>query len=634
VPEAWLVGEVVPIPKDSTNASDPKTYRGITLESCGLKFLATVLTARLQEWANACGLLPDEQNGFRTGFRTENSPFVLHSILERARFERRDVFTAFIDLAKAFDSVDRNLLWLKMDEAGAKGPAFNLIRFIYAQMVSQVRLGKERSFKYRTELGVLQGDPMSGMLWIIYIASIERELESTGNSPHIAGKPIRLLLMADDICLIAYSNDELNLMLNSLARYCDKNLLTISAPKSVAVSFRVQRQTDDPTPPSLHGSLLPVKNGARYIGIHFAESDPLAYETHIATLARSANWKCYTLLEMIRISRGKIPLSEVLRVYDTEIRTKMLFGAEITISAKHLKPMEAVEKTFLRRLLKISDSSSVEALYLETGLVPISLKQLEKALNFFVYASSSDAPPLVRSAMYSSFQLPQDLFGQRRAWSQCFRERLANFFNDDLLSRILSLVDTPQGFDWSSIDESKKAFANAIMRQVVNSTREEMQEQIIGNAKLTILKILPIRTKFASYLDVLPPAHRNSMTRIRLAEHSLGIELGRRDKVPRERRICRFCPRTSPFVEDELHILGCCLGSMPLVQARVRMISELAALKLKELDGGRCSLVALRNPRNWSFLLDSDSPEVITVVGHFVHTAVQLVAATAWKSRR
>jgi len=625
VPETWLIGEVVPIPKSSTVENDPRTYRGITLESCGLKFVGTLICLRLQEFGNDSGLLPEEQNGFRTGYRTENSPFVFHTLLDKARHEGKDIFAAFIDLAKAFDSVDRNLLWLKMEKAGAKGPIFDLIRYIYDQMLSQVRVGKEKSFVYRTELGVLQGDPMSGMLFIIFVAAMERELLSTKHSPHIGGKPVRLLLMADDIALIAYSKSELNMMLDSLSRYCEENLLTISIPKSVYVSFEAGGLQYDCREVVLDENELKAKTGARYIGIHFAEKKPLHYGTHISTLAATGQWHIMRLLDTARLAKDVLSTTRLVRLYDTEIRSKMLFGAEVTITAPNLDAMIDVEKGFLRRLLHLPPSSPVGAMYLEVGLIPIEIKQLEKAITFYLYASASTAPTLVRTAMWDAVCLRKSKKISLKSWFACLRERLAIYFNAD----VLPPMNSADGIDWDQREGDPKSFGRAMMKSIEEFYRCEEQEKLQSNKKLALIAAAPLSKGVKPYLDLLPPSHRFAMARLRLGGHPLAIEIGTYENVPREERICRFCTG-SRFVEDVLHVFGTCMGDVGLFRARIALVNDLDALQPAEI-GGCCNMALLSRRATWDKLLNSDTDDIVKIIGPYVAKCFKIVEKRKWR---
>ena len=56
-------------------------------------------------------LLPETQCGFRANRSTVDMIFCARQLMEKCREQHRDLYIAFVDLSKAFDSVDKELLW-------------------------------------------------------------------------------------------------------------------------------------------------------------------------------------------------------------------------------------------------------------------------------------------------------------------------------------------------------------------------------------------------------------------------------------------------------------------------------------------------------------------------------------------
>ncbi|KAA1475425.1 hypothetical protein DENSPDRAFT_753783, partial [Dentipellis sp. KUC8613] len=103
----------------------PRDYCLIGLESCLLKFVTLLIEARLRTWADESCLLPDSQNGFRPGFRTNNNVFILRCALDAAHATGMSVYATFVDLTNAFPSTNHPALWLKLYRLGFHGPMFD-----------------------------------------------------------------------------------------------------------------------------------------------------------------------------------------------------------------------------------------------------------------------------------------------------------------------------------------------------------------------------------------------------------------------------------------------------------------------------------------------------------------------------
>ena len=93
--------------KDRTECGN---YRGISLVAHVGKILLKILARRLSEYCECVGILPEEQSGFRPNRSTTDMMFVVCLLQELARNKRIRLYVCFIDLAKAYDSVDRTLL--------------------------------------------------------------------------------------------------------------------------------------------------------------------------------------------------------------------------------------------------------------------------------------------------------------------------------------------------------------------------------------------------------------------------------------------------------------------------------------------------------------------------------------------
>jgi hypothetical protein len=86
--------------------------RGIIVGSVISKIFAMVLESRLSCWAEERGIRARGQAGFKKDFRTTDNIFVLQTLIEsRASWKGKKLFTCFVDIRKAFDTIPRAKLW-------------------------------------------------------------------------------------------------------------------------------------------------------------------------------------------------------------------------------------------------------------------------------------------------------------------------------------------------------------------------------------------------------------------------------------------------------------------------------------------------------------------------------------------
>ena len=91
-------------------------------------------------------LLVDEQNGFRKDRSCIDHFFALSGVVEQRLNNGNDTFVCFVDLRKAFDSVNRDLLWYKLRHFyGVEGKFLSILQGMYEEVLSCIRVNKKLS---------------------------------------------------------------------------------------------------------------------------------------------------------------------------------------------------------------------------------------------------------------------------------------------------------------------------------------------------------------------------------------------------------------------------------------------------------------------------------------------------------
>ena len=141
VPSVWLKGIVNPIPKSSSkDPLVPLNYRGISLLSCISKVYTAMLNTRIVQYCDTLELLVDEQNGFRSKRSCSDHIFTLTSIIRNKMEQKSPIYAAFIDFAKAFDWVDRDLLLYCLLQNNIDGKIYKSIKALYTNTLACVRV--------------------------------------------------------------------------------------------------------------------------------------------------------------------------------------------------------------------------------------------------------------------------------------------------------------------------------------------------------------------------------------------------------------------------------------------------------------------------------------------------------------
>ena len=141
VPSQQWKDVVITVPHKKCDKTEYGNYRSISLVSHAGKVLFKVIDRRLSAYCEANGLLLEKQCGFRTDRSTIDMMLVVRRLQEIGRKAGVSLFMCFIDLQKAYDTVDRTLLLQVLTRIGVPPQVIAVIRQFLDGMRACVRPG-------------------------------------------------------------------------------------------------------------------------------------------------------------------------------------------------------------------------------------------------------------------------------------------------------------------------------------------------------------------------------------------------------------------------------------------------------------------------------------------------------------
>jgi len=132
----WNTAILCPIFKkgDLTNT---EYYRGISLLDTTYKVLSTAILNRIEKYASE--MIGEYQCGFRKGKSTSDHIFTTRQIMEKYYEYDKDLYMIFIDFKQAYDSINRNQLWIALEDFGFPSKLIRLIRNYNSNTFYRVR---------------------------------------------------------------------------------------------------------------------------------------------------------------------------------------------------------------------------------------------------------------------------------------------------------------------------------------------------------------------------------------------------------------------------------------------------------------------------------------------------------------
>ena len=162
--------------KDRTQCNN---YSEISLLSVSGKVLTLILLQRLHAIIDP--QLLEAQCGFRKGRGTADQIWVVRQTVERATEYRILLFLCFVDLTKAYDSVNRQSMAAILKEYGVPHQLIAIIEELHFETWCKVRFAGDTSEIFEVTTGVRQGCVLSPLIFICFLDKILREAKTTLN---------------------------------------------------------------------------------------------------------------------------------------------------------------------------------------------------------------------------------------------------------------------------------------------------------------------------------------------------------------------------------------------------------------------------------------------------------------------
>ena len=181
------------------------------------------------------------------------------------------MFACFIDMQKAFDWVDRDLLFYKLISYNITGKIYWAIKSMYVNTQSCLQINEFFTDWFSVLNGVKQGDNLSPTLFALFINDLVNELDSLRYGIQVGTYKINVLLYANDIVILAENETILQKLLDKLYAWCTKWKLEISQSKSKIIHFRKNRKPQSQVSFSVGNMKTDYVQAYRYLGVTFDE---------------------------------------------------------------------------------------------------------------------------------------------------------------------------------------------------------------------------------------------------------------------------------------------------------------------------------------------------------------------------
>ena len=167
-PDIFKVAEVKPLFKGGDRRVKGN-YRPISLLPLFSKLFEKIIAKRMTTYFEKNEIMTNHQFGFRKSYSTELAAINLYDTLLKNLDEKKITCTIFLDLAKAFDSVNHKILLQKLEKYGVRGYPLKLLESYLSNRKQYVKLNDKFSKLEIIDIGIPQGSILGPLLFLIYI---------------------------------------------------------------------------------------------------------------------------------------------------------------------------------------------------------------------------------------------------------------------------------------------------------------------------------------------------------------------------------------------------------------------------------------------------------------------------------
>ena len=363
LPDAWKRAVVTPVFKKGSS-SDPANYRPISQTSIFCKLMERVITAELSDYLLSRGIINRHQHGFIAKHSTTTNLLDSLNDWTLAVENKLTETIAYVDFARAFDTVSPKKLLIKLQASGITGQLLSLITSFLSDRSQVTKVGSDISGSKLLTSGIVQGSCLGPLLFLIYINDVV----------NIFNANVTPKLYADDLKLYAClscpsSRVDFQQNLDRLTEWASIWQLSISVKKCNIIQVGSRQKTCVMSPEQfvLCNNVLECVDVVNDLGILI--DSHLTFASHIHSIVQKATQRCYLISKSFQSHNTEL----LVRAFTTYVRPLLEVNSQVWSPhlLKDIRRLETVQRRFTKKL------NGLETLAYDERLKSLGLERLE-----------------------------------------------------------------------------------------------------------------------------------------------------------------------------------------------------------------------------------------------------------------
>ena len=445
IPQQWKDADIISIYKKKGDRSICGNSRGISLLSCGGKVIAKILLTRLIE-AISEHVLPESQCGFRRDRGTVDMVFVARLLQEKCIEQHQNLYMVFVDLTKAFDTVNRELLWEVLKRFGCPPRFLAVVQSLHSGAMARVLGEGLRSDPFAVGSGVRQGCVIAPVIFNLFLAAVmaaaRRDIHPDDGMKlayRLDGSLFNLrrlraptkvtrdsiieLQYTDDAAIVGCGAEAVQRNVSAIGKAYSRSGLTVNIDKTETMSIR--QGGVDPAIIYIDDNPLKTVDRFTYLGSVLNTSGNITDDVQRRIGLASAAFG--RLAERVFYNRN-LRVQTKVAVYKAVCLSVLLYASEAwVLYRKHLKSLERFHTQSLQRILGLKWWHRVTHVEVRSraGVEPVETMLIGRQLRWYGHTLRMPANRLPRQVLYGELEEGRrSVGGQRKRYKDLLKVNL------------------------------------------------------------------------------------------------------------------------------------------------------------------------------------------------------------------
>jgi hypothetical protein len=386
VPTSMKTAKVIPIYKAKAK-NKFSNYRPISLLPNISKKLEKIIHKRLYSFLDKNEVFYPNQFGFRPHHTTTDAVTVFCNDTLRSFDNHETTIGVFLDLSKAFDTIDHKILIDKLFYYGIRGVALEWFRSYLLNRNQYVQYNNVTSQTQSISCGVPQGSVLGPLLFILYTNDLEKSIKS------------KCIIFADDTTIYTSGKDitllfnKINSDLSQLSRWFKTNKLSLNIDKTNYIIFTWNTNTHEKYQITIDNAIIKHVDTTKFLGIHI--DNKLHWHEHIKHVKKKMSSGLYAL----NSSKHILQQSHMKTLYYSLVHPYLNYGCLLwgNTHKTYINKLEIVQRKAIRAITKSNYNAATSPLFKNTNILKLSDVYNTQISTFMYDYSKSDLPsPLLQ----------------------------------------------------------------------------------------------------------------------------------------------------------------------------------------------------------------------------------------------